>query len=58
MRDELFQLWNNYELYVFLQGYEWCRKHEHEICHIMTKDERLVFIETNRCDWLLEQYRD
>ena len=58
MRDELFQLWNNYELYVFLQGYAWCKKREHEICHIMTKDEREVFIETNRCDWLLEQYKD
>jgi hypothetical protein len=58
MRDELFQLWNNFELYVFMQGYEWCKKREHEICHIMTKDEREVFIETNRCDWLLEQYKD
>ena len=57
MRDELFALWNNFEVYIFLQGHDWCRKREHEICHIMTKDEREVFIETNRCDWLLDEIK-
>lgn len=53
MRNDLFNLWNNMELYKFLKGYDWIIKQEHEICHIMTKDEREVFIEINRCDWLL-----
>jgi hypothetical protein len=57
MRDELYTLWNNYEVYVFLQGYDWVKNREHEICHILTTDEREVFIETNRCDWILSEYR-
>ena len=58
MRDELFTLWNNFEVYVFLQGYDWCKKREQEICHILTTDERLVFIETNRCDWFLDNLNE
>ena len=58
MRDELFTLWDNYELYVFLKGYDWIQNREHEICHLFTKDEREVFIETNRCDWILKDYKD
>ncbi len=58
MRDELFNLWNNFEVYVFLQGYDWCSKREHEICHILTKHERNMFIELNRCDWILGEYTE
>ena len=58
MRDELFTLWNNFEIYKFLKGYDWIDKREHEICECLTKDERLVFIETNRCDWILAEYVD
>jgi len=55
MRHELYTLWNNFDLYKFLKGSDWIIKQEHEICHIMTSDEREVFIETNRCDWLLNE---
>ena len=58
MRDELYTLWDNFEIYVFLQGYAWCKNREQEICHILTTDEREVFIETNRCDWLLKEYKE
>jgi hypothetical protein len=58
MREELFTLWDNYELYVFLKGYEWVQNREHEICHLFTNDEREVFIETNRCDWILKDYKE
>jgi len=58
MRDELYALWNNYELYVFLEGYDWVQNQEHEICHLLTRDEREVFIETNRCDWILKEYEE
>lgn len=58
MREQLFQLWNNYEVYVFLQGYEWVKNREREICHILTRGPRELFIETTRCDWLLSQYTE
>ncbi len=58
MREQLFQFWNNYEMYIFLQGYEWCKQREHEICHILTRGARELFIETTRCDWILENYRE
>lgn len=57
MRQELFNLWDNFELYKFLKGYEWIDRKENEICHFLTKDEREVFIETNRCDWILDHYK-
>ena len=44
MREQLFQLWNNYEVYVFLQGYEWVKNREREICHILTRGPRELFI--------------
>lgn len=53
MRKELFTLWNNFEIYKFLKGRDWVYKREHEICGCLTKDAREVFIETNRCDWIL-----
>ena len=57
MRDELFTLWDNFEIYKFLKGYKWIAAREHEICECLTKDEREVFIETNRCDWILAEYK-
>lgn len=56
MRDELYALWDNIEVYVFVEGYNYVQKREHEICHILTLHDRKVFIETNRCDWLLTEY--
>ena len=53
MYDDLFKLWNNTELYVFLKGSEYITQQEHEICHIMTKKERHLFIELTRFDWLM-----
>lgn len=53
MRRELFTLWNNFEIYKFLKGRDWVYKRENEICGCLTKDAREVFIETNRCDWIL-----
>lgn len=53
MRHELYALWNNFEVYKFLKGYDWVQKREHEICGCLTKDERTVLIETTRCDWIL-----
>lgn len=53
MRRELFTLWNNFEIYKFLKGYDWVDRRENEICGCLTKDNRFVFIETTRCDWLL-----
>lgn len=58
MRAELFSLWDNFELYVFLKGYDWIKEREHEVCHFLTKDEQEVFIETNRCDWILDNYKE
>jgi hypothetical protein len=58
MRDQLFTLWDNFEIYKFLKGYEWIDKREQEICECLTKDEQEVFIETNRCDWILAEYKD
>ena len=55
MRHELYTLWNNFDLYKFLKGSDWIIKQEHEICCCLTKDPREVFIETNRCDWLLNE---
>ncbi len=56
MRDELFTLWDNFELYVFLKGYDWIKNKENEICSCLTKDSREVFIETNRCSWIVNEY--
>lgn len=53
MYDDLFKLWNNTELYVFLKGSDYIKQQEHEICHIMTKQDRYLFIELTRFDWLM-----
>ena len=55
MYNDLFTLWNNTELYVFLKGSDYIVKQEHEICHIMTKQERNMFIELTRFDWLIAE---
>jgi hypothetical protein len=55
MREELFHLWNNYEVFMFLKGYVWIKKREYDICECLSKDNRIVFIETNRCDWILDE---
>lgn len=54
---ELRQLWENYDIYKFLEGEDFIRKKELSICECIPnhKGERDMFIDLNRFDWLLEE---
>ena len=57
MASELHNLWDNYPLYKFISGAQYIRKRELDICACIPnyQGERDLFIELNRCDWLLEE---
>ena len=44
MMYELFTLWDNKNLYTFLQGEEYVKQKEREITKHLTKDKREMFI--------------
>lgn len=58
MANQLHTLWDNYTLYTFLEGEAYIRKRELEICACIPnyQQERDIFIEVNRCDWILNEY--
>lgn len=57
MASELRNLWDNYPLYKFICGAQYVRKRELDICACIPNydKERDLFIELNRCDWLLDE---
>lgn len=56
MRDELYNLWDNFELLNFIEGYDYIIKREQEICSCLTKYGRTDFIEGCRIDYIVRQY--
>lgn len=44
MMYELFTLWDNQNLYTFLNGEEYVKQQEREICKQLTKNKREMFI--------------
>jgi len=55
MVNELKLLWNNTELYTFLEGPDYIQKQEKEICRCLTNKKKELFILLAKTDWLLEQ---
>jgi hypothetical protein len=56
MRDELYNLWDNFELLQFMEGYDYIMKREQEICNCITNYGRNDFIEGCRIDYIVKQY--
>lgn len=56
MREQLFNLWNNYEILKFLKGDIWVKNKEREICECLTEQQSILFIELQRFDWILDHY--
>jgi hypothetical protein len=56
MRDELYNLWDNFELLQFMEGYDYIMKREQEICNCLTTYGRNDFIEGCRIDYIVRQY--
>jgi hypothetical protein len=56
MREQLFHLWNNYEMLKFLEGERYIRNREHQICECLTERQRILFIELQRFDYIILQY--
>ncbi len=55
MVAELRHLWDNYELIKFLEGEDYIKQREDEICACKTSANKHMFILLTRFDWLLEQ---
>ena len=53
VKDELFQLWENYPLYKFINGAQWIRKRELNIAECLI--DREEFIEQCRTVYHVEQ---
>jgi len=56
MRDELYNLWDNFELLKFMEGYDYIMKCEQEICNCLTNYGRNDFIESCRINYIVKQY--
>lgn len=56
MREQLFHLWSNYEILAFLKGPEYIEYRETEICECLTERQRVLFIELQRFDWIMDHY--
>lgn len=56
MREQLFNLWSNYEILKFLKGDDWIEKREREICECLTERQASLFIELQRFDWIVDHY--
>lgn len=52
MAEDLHKLWDNYPLYKFINGAQWVRKRELDICECLTEEERQDWIEVCRTVWL------
>lgn len=57
MRSELYNIWNNFEIYKFLEGYIWIHEKEKQICECLTEKHRTEFIESCRIDWIMKDYQ-
>jgi len=55
MATELHNLWDNFPLYKFINGSQWIRKREIEICHCLTQEHRDDWIELCRITWQQKQ---
>lgn len=53
--QELHELWDNYPLYKFMNGAEWVRKRELEICQSLTQNEAIDWIQVCRTVWIQRQ---
>jgi hypothetical protein len=53
--EELHTLWDNYPLYKFINGAQWVRKRELDICESMTRSDAEDWIEVCRTVWLQKQ---
>ena len=53
--QELHELWDNYPLYKFINGAQWVRKREIEICQSLTESETEDWIEICRTVWIQRQ---
>lgn len=56
MRDELYNLWDNFEIYNFLEGYKWICDKEQDICGCIPRHTRDDYIEGCRIDYIIKQY--
>lgn len=52
MAEELHNLWDNYPLYKFINGAQWVRKRELQICECLTEQDQQDWIEVCRSVWL------
>jgi hypothetical protein len=55
MARELYDLWDNEGLFVFLEGEEYVAKKEKEITQCLTEKKRKEFILLAKVDYLLER---
>lgn len=53
IKDELYNLWENYPLYKFISGAQWIRKRELDIAECLI--DRDKFIEQCRMVWQIEE---
>ena len=58
MRDELYNLWDNFEVYNFLEGYKWICDKEQNICECLTRYGRDNFIASCRIDYIVKQHSE
>ena len=56
MRTQLYNLWDNFELLNFLEGYDYIIKRERDICECLTDYVADDFIEGCRIDYIVSQY--
>jgi len=55
MAEDLHKLWDNYPLYKFINGAQWVRKRELDICECLTELDRQDWIEVCRTVWLTRE---
>ena len=58
MAKELHKLWDLYPLYKFINGAQWVRKRELEICECLMEDDREQWIEVCRSIWDMQQLEE
>lgn len=56
MREQLFHLWDNYEILIFLKGHDYIEKRERLICECLTDRQSVLFVELQRFDWIVDHY--
>ena len=55
MTKELYDLWDNERLYVFLEGEDYVKQKEVEITQCLTSNKRKEFILLAKVDYLLDR---